>query len=124
MLVPPRNDLGLHRRFRRAPRHSDHEGLRGATSRNRTWKSSHASGHLLQRAVKKRFRDGHHIASATAALGDAEMFGGLSFRTFLDRWAATAGRYEGATAHKRPCHSRACSSIARPVVNRGDTRGG
>jgi len=28
------------------------------------------------------------------------MFGGLEFRTFLDRWAATAGRYEGATAEK------------------------
>jgi len=28
------------------------------------------------------------------------MFGGLDFRAFLDRWAATAGRYQGATAEK------------------------
>src|SRR5215813_9645711 len=34
------------------------------------------------------------------------MFGGFWFRTFLDRWAATAGRYEGAPARKRPCCSR------------------
>src|SRR5262249_7694546 len=27
--------------------------------------------------------------------------------TFLDRWAATAGRYEGATQRRRPCRSRA-----------------
>src|SRR6516164_2090283 len=37
--------------------------------------------------------------------------GGFSFRTFLDRWAATAGRYEGATAHKRPCHSGGCRTV-------------
>jgi len=33
-------------------------------------------------------------------VGRPEMFGGLWFRTFLDRWAATAGRYEGATAEQ------------------------
>ena len=41
--------------------------------------------------------------------------GGFSFRTFLDRWAATAGRYEGAT-RKRPCHSGGCRTV-------GDSRG-
>ena len=33
-------------------------------------------------------------------VGRPEMFGGLWFRTFLDRWATTAGRYEGAAAEK------------------------
>src|SRR6516165_4397289 len=39
------------------------------------------------------------------------MFGGFWFRTFLDRWAATAGRYEGAQRGKGRAVPECCSSI-------------
>src|SRR6516162_11769594 len=54
------------------------------------------------------------------------MFGGFWFRTFLDRWAATAGRYEGAPARKRPCCSRVLlvDLLNLLSIDGGDTRGG
>src|SRR5215472_12997682 len=39
------------------------------------------------------------------------MFGGLSSEHFWIDGAATAGRYEAATARKRPCHSDGCRTV-------------
>jgi hypothetical protein len=49
---------------------------------------------------ERKKRRSRRELSESLDVGRPEMFGGLEFRTFLDRWAATAGRYEGATAEK------------------------
>src|SRR5262245_19437445 len=70
----------------------------------RVWQTEHTVGGIQERRKKRGSRGGNCLKGWMLAVPRCS--GAFSSEHFWDRWAATVGRYEGATARKRPCRSR------------------
>src|SRR5215831_3137558 len=74
----------------------------------RVWQPEHTSEEIQEGGKKGQSR---RELSERLHVGRSEMFGGLSSEHFWINGAATAGRYEGRLARKRPCHSDGCRTV-------------
>jgi hypothetical protein len=94
-----------------------------ASHARRLWQTEHTAGGIQEGKNERGSRGGNHLKGWMLVVPNVR---GVWFRTFLDRWAATAGRYEGAPARKRPCCSRVLlvDLLNLLSIDGEDTRGG